>query len=135
MEDFGDIIYIVAIVVAIGLSIVKSVKKSLSETSAQPQSKPTETPEDWRQPLSDLVTESFPEVEYVFTDSKAEPKPEKIEEKPTATVESEQPKKVVRKHVVTETQEEETENLVPDFSDVDDVKRAIIAGEILNRKY
>jgi hypothetical protein len=30
---------------------------------------------------------------------------------------------------------EDTQNIVPDLTDADEVRKAIIAGEILNRKY
>lgn len=30
---------------------------------------------------------------------------------------------------------EENQNIVPDLTDADEVRKAIIAGEILNRKY
>ena len=33
------------------------------------------------------------------------------------------------------TEVEEQENLLPDFSDIHEVKKAFIANEILNRKY
>ena len=33
------------------------------------------------------------------------------------------------------TEVEEQENLLPDFSDIQEVKKAFIANEILNRKY
>ena len=95
-------------------------------------------PHDWRKPVQNLNTESFPEVKYVATETPLFDEKEQVAENQSFVYE-EQPKTPAtptHRHaqVVIEQPEESVEPII-DFSDMDEVKKAVVANEILQRKY
>ncbi|MGN0187260.1 MAG: hypothetical protein ACI392_05880 [Paludibacteraceae bacterium] len=143
--EFEDIIYVLVALVAVGAGILKRINNSFAKATKQrpAQPKPMEEPtftaddspsRDWEKPLQQMTTESFPEVQFVYTDSMettTSDNPNQTIDNQTTTSEA------VRPNVPVATAPLVSEQPQPiiDFTDMDEVKKAVIASEILQRKY
>ena len=149
--------------VAVGAGILKRINNAFAKAAKQRPVQPTDVdddenadddddddddadaedaddcpPHDWRKPVQNLNTESFPEVKYVATETPLFDEKEQVAEN-QSFVYDEQPKTPAtpthhHAPVVTEQPEESVEPII-DFSDMDEVKKAVVANEILQRKY
>lgn len=150
--EFEDIIYVLVALVAVGAGILKRINNAFAKAAKQRPVQPTDVdaddeendddddcpPHDWRKPVQNLNTESFPEVKYVATETPLFDEKEQVAENQSFVYE-EQPKTPAtptHRHarVVIEQPEESVEPII-DFSDMDEVKKAVVANEILQRKY
>ena len=155
--EFEDIIYVLVALVAVGAGILKRINNAFAKAAKQRPVQPTDVdddenaddddddadaddcpPHDWRKPVQNLNTESFPEVKYVATETPLFDEKEQVAEN-QSFVYDEQPKTPAtptHRHaqVVIEQPEESVEPII-DFSDMDEVKKAVVANEILQRKY
>lgn len=158
--EFEDIIYVLVALVAVGAGILKRINNAFAKAAKQRPVQPTDAdaddeenadaddeenadaddcpPHDWRKPVQNLNTESFPEVKYVATETPLFDEKEQVAEN-QSFVYDEQPKTPAtpthhHAPVVTEQPEESVEPII-DFSDMDEVKKAVVANEILQRKY
>lgn len=166
--EFEDIIYVLVALVAVGAGILKRINNAFAKAAKQRPVQPTDVdddenaddddadddddddadadaedaddcpPHDWRKPVQELNTESFPEVKYVATETPLFDEKEQVAENQSFVYE-EQPKTPAtptHRHaqVVIEQPEESVEPII-DFSDMDEVKKAVVANEILQRKY
>ena len=151
--EFEDIIYVLVALVAVGAGILKRINNAFAKAAKQRPVQPTDAdddenadaedaddcpPHDWRKPVQNLNTESFPEVKYVATETPLFDEKEQVAEN-QSFVYDEQPKTPAtptHRHaqVVIEQPEESVEPII-DFSDMDEVKKAVVANEILQRKY
>ena len=156
--EFEDIIYVLVALVAVGAGILKRINNAFAKAAQQRPVQPTDAddeenadaddeenadaddcpPHDWRKPVQNLNTESFPEVKYVATETPLFDEKEQVAEN-QSFVYYEQPKTPAtpthhHAPVVTEQPEESVEPII-DFSDMDEVKKAVVANEILQRKY
>lgn len=151
--EFEDIIYVLVALVAVGAGILKRINNAFAKAAKQRPVQPTDDdddddadaedaddcpPHDWRKPVQNLNTESFPEVKYVATETPLFDEKEQVAEN-QSFVYDEQPKTPAtpthhHAPVVTEQPEESVEPII-DFSDMDEVKKAVVANEILQRKY
>ncbi len=127
MDSFGDILYVVVIVAAVLSSVVKSFgKKSEKRSESAPQ--PDESAPNW--------TTYSDEAPAFSDDFEPQPEPETvapIAPQPTAA----EGDRSIHKHAATAETPQPDEPTTPtiDFTDMDEVKRAVIANEILTRKY
>ena len=125
MDSFGDIFYVVVIVVAVLSSVVKSFRKK-SEKRSESAAQSDENAHDWT---------TYSDGTPIFSDDfEAQPAPE------TATPIVPQPApegdRAIHKHAAAAApQPDEPTTPTIDFTDMDEVKRAVIAHEILTRKY
>ena len=153
--EFEDIIYVLVALVAVGAGILKRINNAFAKAAKQRPVQPTDAdaddeenadaedaddcpPHDWQKPVQELNTESFPEVKYVVTETPLFDEKEQVAENQSFVYE-EQPKTPAtptHRHaqVVIEQPEESVEPII-DFSDMDEVKKAVVANEILQRKY
>lgn len=166
--EFEDIIYVLVALVAVGAGILKRINNAFAKAAKQRPVQPTDAdvddeenadaddeenddaddeenaddddcpPHDWRKPVQNLNTESFPEVKYVATETPLFDEKEQVAEN-QSFVYDEQPKTPAtpthhHAPVVIEQPEESVEPII-DFSDMDEVKKAVVANEILQRKY
>lgn len=153
--EFEDIIYVLVALIAVGAGILKRINNAFAKAAKQRPVQPTDAdddenadadddddddcpPHDWRKPVQNLNTESFPEVKYVATETPLFDEKEQVAEN-QSFVYDEQPKTPAtpthhHAPVVTEQPEESVEPII-DFSDMDEVKKAVVANEILQRKY
>ena len=158
--EFEDIIYVLVALVAVGAGILKRINNAFAKAAKQRPVQPTDAdvddeenadaddeenaddddcpPHDWRKPVQELNTESFPEVKYVATETPLFDEKEQVAEN-QSFVYDEQPKTPAtpthhHAPVVIEQPEESVEPII-DFSDMDEVKKAVVANEILQRKY
>ncbi len=148
--EFEDIIYVLVVLVAVGAGILKRINNAFAKAAKQRPVQPTDAddeenadaddcpPHDWQKPVQELNTESFPEVKYVATETPLFDEKEQVAEN-QSFVYDEQPKTPAtptHRHaqVVIEQPEESVEPII-DFSDMDEVKKAVVANEILQRKY
>ena len=155
--EFEDIIYVLVALVAVGAGILKRINNAFAKAAKQRPVQPTDVdaddeentdvdaedaddcpPHDWRKPVQNLNTESFPEVKYVATETPLFDEKEQVAEN-QSFVYDEQPKTPAtpthhHAPVVTEQPEESVEPII-DFSDMDEVKKAVVANAILQRKY
>ena len=148
--EFEDIIYVLVALVAVGAGILKRINNAFAKAAKQRPVQPTDAddeenddaddcpPHDWQKPVQNLNTESFPEVKYVATETPLFDEKEQVAENQSFVYE-EQPKTPAtptHRHaqVVIEQPEESVEPII-DFSDMDEVKKAVVANEILQRKY
>ncbi|MCI7430604.1 MAG: hypothetical protein MSS84_06980 [Bacteroidales bacterium] len=151
--EFEDIIYVLVVLVAVGAGILKRINNAFAKAVKQRPVQPTDAdddenadddddddcpPHDWRKPVQNLNTESFPEVKYVATETPLFDEKEQVAEN-QSFVYDEQPKTPAtpthhHAPVVIEQPEESVEPII-DFSDMDEVKKAVVANEILQRKY
>ena len=150
--EFEDIIYVLVALVAVGAGILKRINNAFAKAVKQRPVQPTDVdaddeenadaddcpPHDWQKPVQELNTESFPEVKYVATETPLFDEKEQVAEN-QSFVYDEQPKTPAtptHRHaqVVIEQPEESVEPII-DFSDMDEVKKAVVANEILQRKY
>ena len=161
--EFEDIIYVLVALIAVGAGILKRINNAFAKAAKQRPVQPTDAdaddeenadaddeenaaaedaddcpPHDWRKPVQNLNTESFPEVKYVATETPLFDEKEQVAENQSFVYE-EQPKTPAtptHRHaqVVIEQPEESVEPII-DFSDMDEVKKAVVANEILQRKY
>lgn len=134
MDDFGDIFYIVVLVAAALGSVVKSFgKKNAKRGESAPQS---DEPEDeW---TADEAETPFPEYEFV-PQADLQPEPVELENEPQPEP-APQPfaegERTVQQHAAPAVAPpDEPTAPVIDFTDLDEVKRAVVASEILNRKH
>ncbi len=127
MDSFGDILYVVVIVTAVLSSVVKSFgKKSEKRSKSAPQ--PDESTPNW--------TTYSDEAPAFSDDFEPQPEPETVAPitlQPTAA----EGDRSIHKHAATAETPQPDEPTTPtiDFTDMDEVKRAVIANEILTRKY
>ena len=148
--EFEDIIYVLVALVAVGAGILKRINNAFAKAAKQRPVQPTDAddeenadaddcpPHDWRKPVQNLNTESLPEVKYVATETPLFDEKEQVAEN-QSFVYDEQPKTPAtpthhHAPVVTEQPEESVEPII-DFSDMDEVKKAVVANAILQRKY
>lgn len=148
--EFEDIIYVLVVLVAVGAGILKRINNAFAKAAKQRPVQPTDAddeenaddddcpPHDWQKPVQELNTESFPEVKYVATETPLFDEKEQVAEN-QSFVYDEQPKTPAtpthhHAPVVIEQPEESVEPII-DFSDMDEVKKAVVANEILQRKY
>ena len=148
--EFEDIIYVLVVLVAVGAGILKRINNAFAKAAKQRPVQPTDAddeenadaddcpPHDWRKPVQNLNTESLPEVKYVATETPLFDEKEQVAEN-QSFVYDEQPKTPAtpthhHAPVVTEQPEESVEPII-DFSDMDEVKKAVVANAILQRKY
>ena len=153
--EFEDIIYVLVALVAVGAGILKRINNAFAKAAKQRPVQPTDAdaddeenadaedaddcpPHDWQKPVQELNTESFPEVKYVATETPLFDEKEQVAENQSFVYE-EQPKTPAtpthhHAQVVIEQPEESVEPII-DFSDMDEVKKAVVANEILQRKY
>lgn len=135
--EFEDIIYVLVVLVAVGTGILKRINNSFAKAAKQrpAQPKPMEEPADtWEEPLQQMATESFPEVKFVFTETPADAAATVVEQpvvNQNSMPESERP----HSSVATEPLADEALPPLIDFTDMDEVKKAVVAHEILQRKY
>ncbi len=130
MDDFGYIFYLVVIVAAVLSSIIKSFRsKEPKRNTPAPQL--DENEDETTTYESEWAT---PEDETTPFASTFEPQPETMPV--AAKPQPEGERTTLHKHTTpTEVPPDEPNVPVIDFADEDDVKRAIVASEILNRKY
>ena len=150
MDNFGEVIYIIIIIAFIAKGLLTAVKKALTQSPEEhlppfnPQQKPQTISPANRQPKSmqenqpaekSLLETIFgPEMQETVTLKPAKKKKNKQKEKNIQPTYAKQ-KEDKQLADATETNSEDSlQNVVP-FQDVDDLKRAVIYSEILNRKY
>lgn len=150
MDNFGEVIYIIILIAFIAKGLLSAVKKALTQSPEEhlppfnPQQKPqTISPAD-RQPKS--MQENQPAekslLETIFGPEIQETTPQK----PTKKKKNKQKTKNIQPtyskqkedNQLADTTEIGNEDSLPNmapFQNVDDLKRAVIYSEILNRKY
>lgn len=150
MDNIGEVVYIIIILAFIAKGLLIAVKKALTQSPEEhlppfnPQQKPQTVSTENRQPKSmaerkpaekSLIETIFgPEIQETVTPKPAKKKKNKQKEKniqPTYTKQKED-KQLAN---ATETNSEDSLQNVASFQDIDDLKRAVIYSEILNRKY
>lgn len=150
MDNFGEVIYIIILIAFIAKGLLIAVKKALTQSPEEhlppfnPQQKPQTISPANRQPKSmqenqpaekSLLETIFgPEMQETVTLKPAKKKKNKQKEKniqPTYTKQKEDNQLAD----ATETNSEDSLQNVASFQDIDDLKRAVIYSEILNRKY
>lgn len=150
MDNLGEVIYIIILIAFIAKGLLIAVKKALTQSPEEhlppfnPQQKPQTISPANRQPKSmqenqpaekSLLETIFgPEMQETVTLKPAKKKKNKQKEKniqPTYTKQKED-KQLAD---ATETNSEDSLQNVASFQDIDDLKRAVIYSEILNRKY
>ena len=111
--EFEDIIYVLVVLVAVGAGILKRINNAFAKAAKQRPVQPTDAdaddeenadaddeenddaddcpPHDWRKPVQNLNTESFPEVKYVATETPLFDEKEQVAEN-QSFVYDEQPK-------------------------------------------
>ena len=135
-DNAGNVIYLVAVIVAVLSSILSKAKKSRIDESPAP-STPTRS---WQDVIREITQEAeapqpgtLPEQrQHAF--EKMQPHPFLDEEKKLHK------DKLVREpqaaHTMMNIAEEPVERVtLPDFSNLDDVKRGIVFSEIFHRKF
>ena len=158
--EFEDIIYVLVALVAVGAGILKRINNAFAKAAKQRPPQPTDVdaddeenadaddeenddaddcpPHDWQKPVQELNTESFPEVKYVATETPLFDEKEQVAENQSFVYEEQPKTPATPTHhhapVVIEQPEESVEPII-DFSDMDEVKKAVVANEILQRKY
>ena len=154
--EFEDIIYVLVALVAVGAGILKRINNAFAKAAKQRPVQPTDAddddddddadaedaddcpPHDWRKPVQNLNTESFPEVKYVATETPLFDEKEQVAENQSFVYEEQPKTPATPTHhhapVVIEQPEESVEPII-DFSDMDEVKKAVVANAILQRKY
>lgn len=148
--DLGEVIYIIILIAFIAKGLLSAVKKALTQSSEEhlppfnPQQKPQTIPPANRpsksmqenQPAEKSLLETIfgPEIQESVPQKTAKKKKNKQKAKniqPTYT----KPKEDNQLADTTEIDSEDSlQNMAP-FQNVDDLKRAVIYSEILNRKY
>ncbi len=125
MDSFGDIFYVVVIVVAVLSSVVKSFRKK-SEKRSESTAQSDENAHDWT---------TYSDGTPIFSDDfEAQPEPETIT--PIAPPPAPEGDRAIHKHAAaTAPQPDEPTTPTIDFTDMDEVKRAVIAHEIFAHKY
>ena len=136
MEDFGDILYILAMLAALVFSALRK-KKQVKERPNQPV-------ETSRSPF-----DPFEEDDNVFDELKEIFRPEEREVEPAPVIKEEKPKEVLKrieykKEKYVPKKVSKTVELIAleedydDFSFIEeevDIRKAVIYSEILNRPY
>ena len=142
MDNFGEVIYIIILIAFIAKGLLSAVKKALTQSPEEhlppfnPQQKPqTISPAD-RQPKSMQENQSAEKslLETIFGPEIQEIVPQKQKTKniqPTYTKQKEDNQLADTTEIGNE---DSLSNMAP-FQNVDDLKRAVIYSEILNRKY
>ncbi len=124
-----DILITVVIVASVIWSVVSKLREQKNDTSNK---NPNPAPSvNWDEVLRELRHEPIaPEAETV--------EPE-IQEETSVEIEAKTPAPVIEQTPVEELQETEKKEIDNDlnitFADADDLKRAVVYNEILNRKY
>lgn len=150
MDNFGEVIYIIIIIAFIAKGLLTAVKKALTQSPEEhlppfnPQQKPQTISPANRQPKSmqenqpaekSLLETIFgPEMQETVTLKPAKKKKNKQKEKNIQPTYAKQ-KEDKQLADATETNSEDSLQNVASFQDIDDLKRAVIYSEILNRKY
>lgn len=150
MDNFGEVIYIIILIAFIAKGLLSAVKKALTQSPEEhlppfnPQQKPQTISPANRQPKSmqesqpaekSLLETSFgPEIQETIPQKTAQKKKNKQKAKNTQPTYTKQ-KEDNRLADTTEIGSEDSLQNMPPFQNADDLKRAVIYSEILNRKY
>jgi len=136
MEDYGNYIYIIVFGIIVISNIVRGIKKTkqkqqnTSNTSAAPPAK------TWEDILRELQGELKQTPQPAPVSVKKPQKRPKTETSAHAFVPSmEGQRAIVDAPVVLEEIKEEYMNWTDGFQDLDNVKKAFVMSEILNKKY
>ncbi len=150
MDNFGEVIYIIILIAFIAKGLLSAVKKALTQSPEEhlppfnPQQKPqTISPAD-RQPKS--MQENQPAEKSLLETIFGPEIQETVPQKPTKKKKNKQKAKNIQPTYTKQKEdnqfadtteignEDSLPNMAP-FQNVDDLKRAVIYSEILNRKY
>lgn len=138
MDSFDDIFYIVVVVAAILGSVIKSFRKQ--RNTAQPSS--SLPPEQDLEPEQEFEPNTEPDYDSPVQQPYVSSAPKDVfphEPQPTEVVVAPQPvatAQTAKKHAaVADEPTDAPLQPVVDFTDLDDVRRAVVANEVLNRKY
>ncbi len=135
-----DILYFIIISAVIVISIVRNIKKAQQKTSAPPLDHPTpSTPSTWEDLMRELQkqTQQEPEivkeqaVEYPMTNRSQEKIIDEIKNLETETYQKEEEPE--QEPILVEEKEDVPKDY--EIKTADDLKKAVIYSEILNRKY
>jgi hypothetical protein len=137
-----DILYFIIISAVIIISIVRNIKKAQQKTSMPPENHPTpSTPSTWEDLMRELQKQTQPEPEAVKRREPVEYEPisyqsqeEIIDEIESLKAETYQKKEKPEQEPILQEEKNEVPNDY-EIKTAEDLKKAIIYSEIMNRKY
>lgn len=141
MDSLDDIFYVVVVVAAILGSVIKSFRKQRNTVIVRRPSSSL-PPEQDLEPEQELEPNTEPDYDSPVQQPYVSSAPKDVfphEPQPTDDVVAPQPvatARTAKKHAaVADEPTDAPLQPVVDFTDLDDVRRAVVANEVLNRKY
>ncbi|MDR1499747.1 MAG: hypothetical protein LBI58_02070 [Tannerellaceae bacterium] len=136
MDNIGDWLYIILLVIAGISGILSSGKKKRQTEERRQQDAEGDTPEysDW-ETLPEVIPEALPTPQPINTHPKQ--KTTQVQSRHTIFKEGERAIAPLHSEQTMEKDSPESSIVISgeDFRNIDELKRAIIYSEILNRKY